>query len=79
MPERRPLPGAIEQLRHLRKEKIRHGIATSGRRQDAQASLDALDLPDDRVVVDRDGVETPRNFRHEWRLQRSQELHASYS
>ena len=57
MPERRPLPGAIELLGHLRKEKIKHGVATSGRKQDAKASLDALDLPADLVVVDRNDVE----------------------
>jgi HAD superfamily hydrolase (TIGR01509 family) len=57
MPERRPLPGAIELLRYLRKEKIKHGVATSGRRKDAKASLDALDLPARVVVVDRDDVE----------------------
>jgi HAD superfamily hydrolase (TIGR01509 family) len=57
MPDRRPLPGAIELLRHLHRTKIKHGVATSGRRQDAKASLDPLDLPDDMVVVDRDDVE----------------------
>ena len=57
MPERRPLPGALEILRHLRKEKIKHGIATSGRRVDAKKSLDALHLPADTVVIDRDDVE----------------------
>jgi HAD superfamily hydrolase (TIGR01509 family) len=57
MPERRPLPGAIELLRYLRKEKIKHGVATSGRRKDAKASLDALELPANMVVVDRDDVE----------------------
>jgi len=56
MPERRPLPGAIELLRYLRDEKIRHGVATSGRRADAKKSLDALDLPEGTVVVDRDDV-----------------------
>ena len=57
MPERRPLPGAVDLLRYLREEKIKHGIATSGRRADAKKSLDALDLPDSMVVVDRDDVE----------------------
>jgi HAD superfamily hydrolase (TIGR01509 family) len=57
MPERRPLPGAIDLLRYLRKEKIKHGVATSGRKQDAKASLDVLDLPADMVIVDRDDVE----------------------
>jgi HAD superfamily hydrolase (TIGR01509 family) len=57
MPERRPLPGAIDLLRHLRQEGIKHGVATSGRRGDAKLSLDALDLPSDTVTVDRDDVE----------------------
>jgi HAD superfamily hydrolase (TIGR01509 family) len=57
MPERRPLPGALELLRHLRRQKIRHGVATSGRRADAQKSLDALHLPPDTVIVDRNDVE----------------------
>src|SRR5437660_2796380 len=49
MPERRPLPGAIALLEHLRKQKIKHAIATSSRRDDAKVSLDALNLPDDTV------------------------------
>ena len=57
MPERRPLPGAIDLLKHLRKEKIKHGLATSGRRADAKKSLDALNLPKSTVVIDRDDVE----------------------
>jgi HAD superfamily hydrolase (TIGR01509 family) len=57
LPDRDPLPGALELLRHLREAKIKHGIATSGKRQDAQASLDVLDLPADMVVVDRTAVE----------------------
>jgi HAD superfamily hydrolase (TIGR01509 family) len=57
MPERRPLPGAIELLDHLRKQKIKHGVATSGRRADAKKSLDALKLPKGTVVVDRDDVD----------------------
>ena len=57
MPERRPLPGALDLLKHLRQEKIKHGIATSGRRADAKKSLDALRLPADTVIVDRDDVE----------------------
>lgn len=57
MPDRQPLPGALDLLRHLRETKIKHGIATSGKRQDAQPSIDALDLPDDMVIVDRTEVE----------------------
>jgi HAD superfamily hydrolase (TIGR01509 family) len=56
MPDRRPLPGAIDLLRHLHTHKIRHGVATSGRRHDAKPSLDALSLPADTVIVDRDDV-----------------------
>ena len=57
LPDRHPLPGAVELLRHLREAGIKHGIATSGKRPDAQPSLDALDLPSDVVVVDRTAVE----------------------
>jgi len=57
LPDRHPLPGALELLRHLREANIKHGIATSGKRQDAQLSLDALDLPADMVVIDRTAVE----------------------
>lgn len=57
LPERRPLPGAVALLRYLREARIRHGIATSGRRDDARPSLARLEVPDDLVVVDRDDVE----------------------
>jgi HAD superfamily hydrolase (TIGR01509 family) len=56
MPDRRPLPGAVDLLRHLRKERIKHGVATSGRRKDVKKTLDGLQLPDGMVVVDRDDV-----------------------
>jgi HAD superfamily hydrolase (TIGR01549 family) len=54
--ERRPLPGAVDLLAFLRTEGIPHGIATSGRRPEIDASLDALGVPDDMVVVDRGDV-----------------------
>ncbi len=57
LPDRTALPGALELLRHLRDAGIRHGIATSGKRQDAAASLDVLQLPPDTIVVDRTAVE----------------------
>jgi len=57
LPVRRPLPGAIDLLRHLRETRIAHGIATSGRRDDVKPSLAALEVPDDVVVVDRSDVE----------------------
>lgn len=54
--ERRPLPGAKDLLAELRERKITHGIATSGRRPGIDASLDALGVPDDMVVVQRGDV-----------------------
>jgi HAD superfamily hydrolase (TIGR01509 family) len=56
MPRRRPLPGAVSLLRRLREARVPFGIATSGRRPDIDASLEALELPDDVVVIGRDDV-----------------------
>jgi HAD superfamily hydrolase (TIGR01509 family) len=56
LPERRPLPGAVELLALLRAEGVPHGIATSGRRPEIDASLDALGVPPDMVVIDRGDV-----------------------
>ena len=56
LPERRPLPGAVELLRNLRQARIPHGIATSGKREDVKPSLSVLEVPDDLVVVDRSDV-----------------------
>jgi len=56
LPNRRPLPGAVALLRHLREAKVPHGIATSGRRPEIDASLAALEVPADMVVVDRGDV-----------------------
>jgi HAD superfamily hydrolase (TIGR01509 family) len=56
LPERRPLPGAIELLGALRRAEVIHGIATSGRRPEIDASLDALGIPAGTVVVDRGDV-----------------------
>jgi HAD superfamily hydrolase (TIGR01509 family) len=53
LPERRPLPGAVELLRYLRAAGVPYGIATSGRRPEIDASLDALGLTKDTVVVER--------------------------
>jgi HAD superfamily hydrolase (TIGR01509 family) len=53
---RRPLPGAKELLKDLRDEHITHGIATSGGRPGINASLEALGVPDDMVVVSRGDV-----------------------
>ncbi|HYT69034.1 MAG TPA: HAD family hydrolase [Vicinamibacterales bacterium] len=57
LPDRTPLPGALDLLRHLRQANIKHAIATSGKHKDAAASLDVLDLPAGTVIVDRTAVE----------------------
>jgi HAD superfamily hydrolase (TIGR01509 family) len=57
LPERRPLPGAIELLRELRSAGVVHGIATSGRRPEIDASLTALGVESDVVVVARGDVD----------------------
>ena len=56
LPAPRPLPGARELLARLRELGVPHGIATSGRRPSIDASLDALAVPAEMVVVDRGAV-----------------------
>jgi len=56
LPERRPLPGAVDLLAALRAAGIPHGIATSGRRPEIDLSLDALGVPPNTVVVERGDV-----------------------
>jgi HAD superfamily hydrolase (TIGR01509 family) len=56
LPERQPLPGAIDLLRDLREEGIPYGIATSGRRPEINASLEALGVGVETVVVERGDV-----------------------
>ncbi|HYY54420.1 MAG TPA: HAD family hydrolase [Candidatus Dormibacteraeota bacterium] len=53
---RRPLPGAIELLRELRDADVPFAIATSGRRPDIDASLEALEIGRDVVVIARGDV-----------------------
>jgi HAD superfamily hydrolase (TIGR01509 family) len=53
LPTRRPLPGAVALLAHLREAGIAHGIATSGRHPEIDASLAALGVPADTIVIDR--------------------------
>jgi HAD superfamily hydrolase (TIGR01509 family) len=57
LPARRPLPGAVELLAELRGRGIVHGIATSGRRPEIDASLAALGVGEDTVVIARGDVE----------------------
>ena len=52
LPERRPLPGAVELLAELREAGVAHGIATSGRRPE----IDALEVGSETVVVERGDV-----------------------
>ena len=56
LPERRALPGAVELLAELRHEGIPHGIATSGRRPEIDASLEVLGIGEETVVVERGDV-----------------------
>jgi HAD superfamily hydrolase (TIGR01509 family) len=56
LPERRALPGAAELLAELRAQGVVHGIATSGRRPEIDASLAAIRVPDATVVVARGDV-----------------------
>ncbi|MEX0629435.1 MAG: HAD family hydrolase [Chloroflexota bacterium] len=54
--ERRPLPGAVDLLRHLREAGVPYGIATSGRRPEIDDSLEALGVGEGVVVVERGDV-----------------------
>lgn len=56
LPERRPLPGAVDLLADLRSGGVIHGIATSGRRPEIDRSLAALGIPAETVVVERGDV-----------------------
>ena len=56
MPARRPLPGAVELLRHLREAGVLYGVATSGARPGIDSSLEALGIGPDTVVIERGDV-----------------------
>jgi HAD superfamily hydrolase (TIGR01509 family) len=56
LPDRRPLPGARDLLADLRERQVTHGIGTSGRRPEIDASLEALGVPSETVVVERGDV-----------------------
>ena len=56
LPRPRPLPGARELLRFLRRHKIIHGIATSNQRPHLNPSLKALGIGKETVVVERGDV-----------------------
>jgi HAD superfamily hydrolase (TIGR01509 family) len=50
------LPGAVELLAELRERGVVHGIATSGRRPEIDASLDVLGVGAETTVVERGDV-----------------------
>jgi HAD superfamily hydrolase (TIGR01549 family) len=56
LPQRRALPGAVELLADLRALGVPHGIATSGRRPEIDASLEVIGVGDETVVVERGDV-----------------------
>jgi HAD superfamily hydrolase (TIGR01509 family) len=56
LPVRRPLPGAVELLRHLREAGVTYGVATSGARPQIDASLEALQMEPEPVVIERGDV-----------------------
>ena len=56
LPERRPLPGAVELISFLKIHKVLFGIATSGRRPEINASLDILGIGDETVIIERGDV-----------------------
>jgi HAD superfamily hydrolase (TIGR01549 family) len=56
LPERRPLPGAIDLIKFLYTNKIQFGIATSGNRPEIDASLEVLGISSDTVIVERRNV-----------------------
>jgi HAD superfamily hydrolase (TIGR01549 family) len=56
LPDRPVLPGAVDLLRYLRDMGIPHGIATSGRRPEIDASLEALGVGAETVVIERGEV-----------------------
>lgn len=56
LPERRPLPGAVELLEELRGSEVPFGIATSGRRPEIDLSLDVLGIGRETVVIERRDV-----------------------
>ncbi len=56
LPQPKPLPGAVELLKFLRKNRVVHGVATSNQRPHMNSSLKALGIPPETVVVERGDV-----------------------
>jgi len=55
VPRPRPLPGAVEMLRTLRAARLPHAIATASYRPVIDASLAAVGVPPDAIVVEGKG------------------------
>jgi HAD superfamily hydrolase (TIGR01509 family) len=56
LPQRSPLPGAVDLLAELRTRGIAHAIATSGRRPEIDRSLEVLGVGDETIVIARGDV-----------------------
>jgi len=56
LPDRRPLPGAVDLIRFLKESNTLFGIATSGRRPEIDASLAVLGIGEETVVIERRDV-----------------------
>jgi HAD superfamily hydrolase (TIGR01509 family) len=56
LPERRPLPGAVELIEFLYAKNILFGIATSGRRPEINGSLEVLGIRAGTTIVERGDV-----------------------
>lgn len=56
LPERRPLPGAVQLIQFLYANHILFGIATSGRRPEIDGSLAILGVQEQTVIVERGSV-----------------------
>jgi len=56
LPERRPLPGAVQLISFLKSNRILFGVATSGRRPEINASLEVLNIGQETVIVERGDV-----------------------
>ncbi|HUJ87191.1 MAG TPA: HAD family hydrolase [Burkholderiales bacterium] len=56
LPARRPLPGAVDLLKYLHASGVAFAIATSGQHPEIDASLAALGLGEETVVIERGSV-----------------------
>jgi beta-phosphoglucomutase-like phosphatase (HAD superfamily) len=57
LPKPEPLPGTAELLKDLRRKRILHGIATSGKPEEMKIATRALQLSPNTLIVNRSDVE----------------------